>query len=80
MSVSVLVNTSSAVSSNHDSTCIVTSTAAIADGDHVPLDRKVLFDSWPQRSAHVIEELIVTERNYVESLNEIIDVSNYGQH
>ena len=38
------------------------------------IDKKVLYEAWPQKSARVVEELIVTEKTYVDALNDIITV------
>ena len=39
------------------------------------LDRETLLAAWPKRSALVVEEIVVTEKNYVESLHEVVMVS-----
>ena len=39
------------------------------------LDREALLAAWPKRSALVVEEIVVTEKNYVESLHEVVMVS-----
>ena len=40
------------------------------------VDRDKLFQVWPMRSAHVITEMLITEKGYIESLHEVIIVSN----
>lgn len=39
------------------------------------LNREALLTAWPKRCALVVEEIIVTEKNYVESLHEVVMVS-----
>ena len=39
------------------------------------VDRDKLFESWPRKSAHVVEELISTERTYLQALDDVITVS-----
>ena len=38
-------------------------------------DREILFSVWPQKSAYVVAELLTTEKGYIESLEEVIQVS-----
>lgn len=38
------------------------------------IDRQLLLNSWPHRAGHVIEELLLTEKTYLESLEDIINV------
>ena len=34
-----------------------------------------LLESWPHKSGHAVKELILTEKTYLESLEEVINVS-----
>lgn len=38
------------------------------------IDKKNLYEAWPHKSAHVVEELIMTEKSYVDALSDIITV------
>ena len=38
------------------------------------IDKKILYEAWPRKSARVVEELIVTEKSYVDALSDIITV------
>ena len=41
------------------------------------IDLERLFQAWPRRCAYVVEEMVTTERCYLESLDEVIVVSVY---
>ena len=38
------------------------------------IDKTQIFKTWPQKSAHVITELLTTEKGYIESVEEVICV------
>ena len=41
----------------------------------VVVDPGTLLESWPHKSGHAVKELILTEKTYLDSLEEVINVS-----
>lgn len=47
------------------------------EGTGRTLDTAVLLQSWPHKSGHVVEEMLSTEKTYLESLEDIINVNTH---
>lgn len=69
----------SAPSMNLESSLTKSESLSSSEESQPILDREALLAAWPKRSALVVEEIVVTEKNYVESLHEVVMVSALGK-
>ncbi len=55
-------------------------TLSYQNGNEDTIDKTTLFNTWPKKSAHVITELLTTEKGYIESIEEVIRVRITNTH